>query len=475
MILPVISVAQPAQKPLPTLLVFDIVPEKGVERNESNLLTEIVLDKITWLNTYNTIGQKDLSKLLSWEQSKQLQGCTDTSCLIQIAGAMGADYYVEGSVGVMGDSYILTLKLIDTASITVLDRTTQKVPKDENKIVEAVERIIDKIMAGHGRKLRADAKKGPHKETSPERPNMLVFDIVPEKGVNRNESNLLTELVIDRVSKIGKYTVIGQKDLEKMLFWEQNKQLQGCTDTSCMVKIANSMAAEQYIEGSIGVMGDNYIISMKLVDARNVSVLQRSTFKVVRNENAIVESVDRTIGMILFRRANKESVKKLAPVAPRIPAPAPPPQEEPKPSQAMQAPVAQTAEPKPWVAEEPMSHAQSGISESVASKPGDSMATWGKVGTFGGIGVMALGGVFTYMALRSADAYRTAVDVASIESADSDRNTYNMVAIGSYVTGGLLTTTGAILWYLSRGDQTSVSLDVVPAHGGYELRVGGSW
>ena len=78
------------------------------------------------------------------------------------------------------------------------------------------------------------AEKRPERKPAP-LPTLLVFDLVAEKGVEAGHMNVLTEVVIDKVSKTKKYQVVGQKDLDKMLFWEQNKQLKGCTDTACLV------------------------------------------------------------------------------------------------------------------------------------------------------------------------------------------------------------------------------------------------
>ena len=40
--------------------------------------------------------------------------CTsDTSCLVEIGGALGVDYLVSGSVGKLGDAFVIILKLMD--------------------------------------------------------------------------------------------------------------------------------------------------------------------------------------------------------------------------------------------------------------------------------------------------------------------------------------------------------------------------
>jgi hypothetical protein len=66
---------------------------------------------------------------------------------VQIAGAMGADIYLEGSVGAVGDRYIVTLKAIDAANISVLERITKVIPKDDNKVVDAVPPMVGELFS----------------------------------------------------------------------------------------------------------------------------------------------------------------------------------------------------------------------------------------------------------------------------------------------------------------------------------------
>ncbi|MCX7958368.1 MAG: hypothetical protein N3B13_04910, partial [Deltaproteobacteria bacterium] len=138
------------KKELPKLIVFDIKPEKGVDSGSANLLTEIVLDEVSAIfkNKYKIIGQKDIDKMLFWETNKQLKNCTESSCLMQIAGAMGAEFYVEGSVGTIGDKFVLTLKYIDALKVEILSRKTVVIEKDENRLIDSVKEVISEILNG---------------------------------------------------------------------------------------------------------------------------------------------------------------------------------------------------------------------------------------------------------------------------------------------------------------------------------------
>lgn len=133
---------------LPKIIVFDIKPEKGVDSGSANLLTEIVLDEVTSITRerYRVIGQKDIDKMLFWETNKSLKNCNDSSCLMQIAGALGADYYVEGSVGILGKKYVLTLKFIDAYKVEILGRKTEVMEKGEEDLIKVAKAAVRDIL-----------------------------------------------------------------------------------------------------------------------------------------------------------------------------------------------------------------------------------------------------------------------------------------------------------------------------------------
>jgi TolB-like protein len=139
-----------------TLIVFDMIPEHGVSKGVANLLTEVVLDQAAKLKKYNVIGQKDLDKMLFWETNKTLKGCTESSCLVQIAGAMGASYYIEGSIGIVGGQMVITLKFMDALRAVVLARTTRTINNDESILVRNMREMTLKILG-----VEVGVEKGP--------------------------------------------------------------------------------------------------------------------------------------------------------------------------------------------------------------------------------------------------------------------------------------------------------------------------
>ena len=265
---------------------------------------------------------------------------------------------------------------------------------------------------------------------------LIVFDLTAENGVGPGTANLLTEVVIDRVSKLNRYKVIGQKDIDKMMAWEQNKQFKGCSDTKCLIQIAGALGADFYIEGSLGAMGKMYIITLKLIDAYSVSVLARDTIRVGRDENIVTEAMGRLTDVVMG-------------VADR----------------SQLAALEQTHSYKPPVYQYPM----------------NPYKIAGHATFWPGLAVVLTGGVFAIMSNNSYADLENAKDPSSMAAARNSMETYNKLSIASYTIGGAAMATGLIMWILSPSDEEwwmkthKVSFAPACDGSGCGLAIGGKW
>ena len=88
--------------------------------------------------------------MLGFEQKKQLSGCTDTSCMVAIGGALGVDKIVTGSVGKLGESHVLNLKLLDIRNAKI-ERMYQKRLKGgtEEAFLDLVPEALSELFPSH--------------------------------------------------------------------------------------------------------------------------------------------------------------------------------------------------------------------------------------------------------------------------------------------------------------------------------------
>lgn len=96
------------------MLVMDLAAEEGVDAGTVNTLTGIISAEMSDYRAIDVVANADVRRMMELEGEKQAVGCGDTSCLADIAGAMGARLVVFGSAGKLGDALVVHLNLYDS-------------------------------------------------------------------------------------------------------------------------------------------------------------------------------------------------------------------------------------------------------------------------------------------------------------------------------------------------------------------------
>jgi hypothetical protein len=95
------------------IAVYDFAPSGAIKPRTAMIVSEAVLAEIRKLDAVSAVGLKEIMEMLAFEQKKQFVGCDAVSCLVELAGALGVDELVTGTVGELGESHILTIKRMD--------------------------------------------------------------------------------------------------------------------------------------------------------------------------------------------------------------------------------------------------------------------------------------------------------------------------------------------------------------------------
>ena len=108
----------------------------GVKKGIAESITGIVANELDKLGAFKVIGLDDIQELLNIEQQKQMVGCDEASCAAEIGGALGAELFVQGSVGKLGEIYLLDMKVIRIEEAKVEARVSREVKGDISKLIE---------------------------------------------------------------------------------------------------------------------------------------------------------------------------------------------------------------------------------------------------------------------------------------------------------------------------------------------------
>lgn len=140
-----------AQK-LERLAVLDLEAKWGVEDGFAEALSVIVRDEIHRQKKYSVLSQADLRAVMSRDQILQaMGGCENTSsCLNDFGKLLGTRYMVAGAVAKIGETWTISLRLLDTvgADAGVLNRVSESRQCNENELIDLVKDVSARLLGG---------------------------------------------------------------------------------------------------------------------------------------------------------------------------------------------------------------------------------------------------------------------------------------------------------------------------------------
>jgi TolB-like protein len=146
---------------LPKLAVMPLQPLNGVKVDVARMLTETFTTEAGKLGQYEVVSADEVQDLLGLEKLKDAIGCDDVSCSADIAGGLGADFMVSGSVGKLASELKLSLKLFDAKSRRVVQRIQRGVKDDEANYERAVIEAARELFGAAGTPTTAKALQTP--------------------------------------------------------------------------------------------------------------------------------------------------------------------------------------------------------------------------------------------------------------------------------------------------------------------------
>jgi hypothetical protein len=139
--------APPLKLALPGLTAVGIDAELGSFYSE-HLAQQL---KVAGLDVVTT---KEIAVLLGMERQKQLLGCSEGSCIAEMAAALGADAVVLGDVAKVGNEVQLNLKVISATNGRTLATYTDRASNDDavvDSLTKAAARFTIDVCTALGR------------------------------------------------------------------------------------------------------------------------------------------------------------------------------------------------------------------------------------------------------------------------------------------------------------------------------------
>jgi hypothetical protein len=117
----------PVAKPATWSMAVMPLVDRGVGKELAALISDTILQETHKLDGPRVIGMNEVQEILGLEAQKQMLGCNESSCMAELAGALGAEKVLTGWVGKVGESWLINLTVIDSRTTQVEAQATERV------------------------------------------------------------------------------------------------------------------------------------------------------------------------------------------------------------------------------------------------------------------------------------------------------------------------------------------------------------
>jgi hypothetical protein len=120
---------------------------------------------------------------------------------------------------------------------------------------------------------------------------IVVTPLAAQRNVDEALVSMLGDIMLSELQRRGGQ-VIGYSDIQAMLDNEAAKNVLDCDGTNCLAELGDAMGARYLIHSSLGRIGAQYVLNLKLIDVEKATVKARVTRQVgSEDEAALIEVV----------------------------------------------------------------------------------------------------------------------------------------------------------------------------------------
>jgi len=119
----------------------------------------------------------------------------------------------------------------------------------------------------------------PTSPAMPRKTSVMILPIAARGGVSRDVAELITSALAIEAGRTPGFEVRSFRELEAAVSQEQLRQVAGCDAVSCAAELAGALDVDQIIVGNIGAVGDELLVTLTRVAARDSSVQGRAFYR----------------------------------------------------------------------------------------------------------------------------------------------------------------------------------------------------
>lgn len=130
------------------LAVMDLSITHDVDEGVAKTLSVVLRDEIQSQGSFEVLSKDDLEAIAERIYlQQQAGGCEDSDCLLAYGRALGTKYLLSGSISKLGETFIISLRLLDTegGSAGVINRANAQCKCSEEELLGTIKKLATRI------------------------------------------------------------------------------------------------------------------------------------------------------------------------------------------------------------------------------------------------------------------------------------------------------------------------------------------
>jgi hypothetical protein len=146
----------------PSLALFALVPAEGISEGVAKLLTESFTQLMRDSGSFSrVVSSSEIETLLGFERTRQMADCNAESCTTELANSLGVDMIANGTLGRIGGSVLLNLKLQDARKAITVAAVAERISSSTEEALldrmgPAVRDLLDRARLQHHVRVAAE-------------------------------------------------------------------------------------------------------------------------------------------------------------------------------------------------------------------------------------------------------------------------------------------------------------------------------
>ena len=152
--LPLLLLNAALSQPRQSIAILDL-EGRGISASETASLTDRLRSQLVKTGEVIVVERGQMNQILD-EQDFQLTGCTSDECAVEVGQLLGVSQMIAGSIGKIGQAYMLDIRIIDVQTGTILETMTRDYRGEIEGLIAEIESVawdivgkprMDEIMA----------------------------------------------------------------------------------------------------------------------------------------------------------------------------------------------------------------------------------------------------------------------------------------------------------------------------------------